>query len=48
MDHAILINMQGIGFQVSEIPDDEFIEEEAARVCEQKNVLSEHLYHKPL
>ena len=37
-----------IGFQVSQIFDDELIEEKAARVCEQKNVLLEHLYHKPL
>ena len=37
-----------IGFRVSEIFDDELIEEKAARVCEQKNVLLEHLYHKPL
>ena len=37
-----------IGFQVREIFDDELIEEKAARVCEQKNVLLEHLYHKPL
>ena len=37
-----------IGFQVSEIFNDELIEEKAARVCEQKNVLLEHLYHKPL
>ena len=37
-----------IGFQVSEIFDDELIEEKAERVCEQKNVLLEHLYHKPL
>ena len=37
-----------IGFQVSEIFDDELTEEKAARVCEQKNVLLEHLYHKPL
>ena len=37
-----------IGFQVSEIFEDELIEEKAARVCEQKNVLLEHLYHKPL
>ena len=37
-----------IGFQVSEIFDDELIEEKAASVCEQKNVLLEHLYHKPL
>lgn len=37
-----------IGFQVSEIFDDELIEEKAERVCEQKNVLLEHLYNKPL
>lgn len=37
-----------IGFQVSEIFDDELIEEKAVRVCEQKNVMLEHLYHKPL
>ncbi len=37
-----------IGFQVSEIFDDELIEEKAERVCEQKNVLLEYLYHKPL
>ncbi len=37
-----------IGFQVSEIFDDALIEEKAARVCEQKNILLEHLYHKPL
>lgn len=37
-----------IGFQVSEIFDDELIEEKAVRVCEQKNVLLEHLYHKSL
>lgn len=37
-----------IGFQVSELFDDELIEEKAVRVCEQKNVLLEHLYHKPL
>ena len=37
-----------IGFQVSEIFDDELIEEKAVRICEQKNVILEHLYHKPL
>lgn len=37
-----------IGFQVSELFDDELLKEKAARVCEQKNVLLEHLYHKPL
>ncbi|MCC8168078.1 MAG: adenylosuccinate synthase [Clostridiales bacterium] len=37
-----------IGFQVSELFDDEILEEKAARVAVQKNVLLEHLYHKPL
>ncbi len=37
-----------IGFQVSELFDDELLEEKAARICEQKNVLLEHLYKKPL
>lgn len=35
------------GFQVSEIFDDELIKEKAVRICAQKNVLLEHLYHKP-
>ncbi len=37
-----------IGFQVCELYDDELIEEKAKRVCELKNALLEHLYHKPL
>jgi len=37
-----------IGFQVSELFDQELLKEKAYRVCEQKNVLLEHLYHKPL
>lgn len=37
-----------IGFQVSELFDEEVLKEKAYRVCEQKNVLLEHLYHKPL
>lgn len=37
-----------IGFQVSELFDDEILEEKVSRVCEIKNVLFEHLYHKPL
>ena len=37
-----------IGFQVSELFDGELLKEKAYRVCEQKNVLLEHLYHKPL
>ncbi len=36
-----------IGFQVSELFDDEVLEEKVNRVCEQKNVLLEHMYHKP-
>ena len=37
-----------IGFQVSELFDEEALAEKLARVCEVKNVLLEHLYHKPL
>ncbi len=37
-----------IGFQVSELFDDDTLKEKAKRVCELKNVLLEHLYHKPL
>ena len=37
-----------VGFQVSEIFDDDVICEKAERICAQKNVLLEHLYHKPL
>lgn len=37
-----------IGFQVSELFDEELLKEKVTRVCEQKNVLLEHLYHKPL
>ena len=36
-----------IGFQVSELFDDELLKEKTARVCQLKNVLLEHLYHKP-
>lgn len=36
------------GFQVSELFDEALLKEKARRVCEQKNVLLEHLYHKPL
>ena len=35
-----------IGFQVCELFDDEILEEKAQRICELKNVLLEHLYHK--
>lgn len=37
-----------VGFQVSELFDDEQLKEKVARVCQTKNVLLEHLYHKPL
>lgn len=37
-----------IGFQVSELFDEELLQEKVARVCESKNVILEHLYHKPL
>lgn len=37
-----------IGFQVSELFDDEVLEEKVARVCEMKNIILEHMYHKPL
>lgn len=37
-----------IGFQVSELFDEKTLREKAARVCEQKNVMLEHMYHRPL
>lgn len=37
-----------IGFQVSELFDEELLAEKVERICEMKNVLLEHLYHKPL
>ena len=37
-----------IGFQVSELFDEDALKEKVARVVETKNVLLEHLYHKPL
>ncbi len=37
-----------IGFQVSELFDEELLEDKVTRICETKNVLLEHLYHKPL
>ncbi len=37
-----------IGFQVSELFDEKILDEKVVRVCETKNVLLEHLYHKPL
>ena len=37
-----------IGFQVSELFDDDYLKEKLQRVIQTKNVLLEHLYHKPL
>ena len=37
-----------IGYQVSELFDDELLKKKVVRTCEAKNVLLEHLYHKPL
>ncbi len=37
-----------IGFQVSELFDEKLLAEKTERICEMKNVLLEHLYHKPL
>lgn len=37
-----------IGFQVSELFDEELLKEKVERVCEQKNVMLEHMYHKPV
>jgi len=36
-----------IGFQVSELFNDEVLIEKVEKVCELKNVILEHLYHKP-
>ncbi len=37
-----------IGFQVSELFDEKLLQEKVQRVCEQKNLMLEHMYHKPL
>lgn len=37
-----------IGFQVSELFDEEILKEKVERVCEAKNVILEHMYHKPI
>ncbi len=37
-----------IGFQVSELFEEETLREKVKRVCDLKNPLLEHLYHKPL
>ena len=36
-----------IGFQVSELFDEALLKDKVVRICEQKNVILEHLYHKP-
>ena len=36
-----------VGFQVSELFDEELLAEKVVRICDQKNVLLKHLYHKP-
>ena len=37
-----------IGFQVCELFDEELLQEKVQRVSEMKNVILEHLYHKPM
>ena len=37
-----------IGFQVSELFDEELLKEKVQRICDLKNPILEHLYHKPL
>ena len=49
MHRFIQINSAKIGFQVSELFDDEeSLKEKIERVVTKKNVMLEHLYHKPL
>lgn len=36
-----------IGFQISELFDEALLKDKVVRICEQKNVILEHLYHKP-
>nr|WP_315021588.1 adenylosuccinate synthase [uncultured Aminipila sp.] len=36
-----------IGFQVNELFDEKTLREKIDNVCEQKNIILEHLYHKP-
>lgn len=37
-----------IGFQVSELFDEALLQDKVERICETKNVILEHLYHKPV
>ncbi len=36
-----------IGFQISELYDEEVLKEKVCRVVEMKNIILEHMYHKP-
>ena len=36
-----------IGFQVSELFDEDLLKEKVVRICEQKNVILKYFYHKP-
>ena len=37
-----------IGFQVSELFDEELLNEKVRRICDLKNPILEYLYHKPV
>lgn len=37
-----------VGFQVSELFDEETLKEKVERICVTKNIMLKHLYHKPL
>ncbi len=37
-----------IGIQVSELFDEEALKDKVERICEMKNIILEHMYHKPL
>jgi len=37
-----------VGFQVCELYDDEYLKNKIEHICEVKNLLLEHIYHKPL
>ena len=46
--HILFDQYAKIGFQVSELFDEELLQEKVQRVSEMKNVILEHLYHKPM
>ena len=48
MSYHILFDQYEEDFQVSELFDEEALKEKVAGICEKKNVMLEHLYHKPL